>query len=360
MAKPKLPKPKYVSWFDDRGMKRARFRRAGQPTRYFKSEPDTPEWWTEYAAFQGSAAPSGRRFPEGTLDDLCERYYRSQDFNQQGETSRAKNRAVIESFREGRGSRLVAQLTFEHLDAIFAKAAKKRDGEKGRKLGGPAAAERLRKQLRRLFKHAVRVGMIRSNPVELTAPVKYKSDGFHTWTEDEIAAFHRRHALGTRARLALETILWTGQRRGDAHRFGPKHIKGNVIRYEQEKKDGKPVSLPLAPQLRAAIDAMPAVGLTTFLVTEAGKPFTKAGFGNWFRDRCNEAGLPQCSAHGLRKAIARRLAEAGASQRQIKAVGDWTNDRQVATYTADADQVRLAEAAFERLVAAHGGSDGNT
>jgi integrase len=349
--------PKRVTKFSDRGMVRYRHRAKGQPTRYFKSDPFTPEWWQEYAVFEGTAAPRGRRFTEGTLDDLCERYYRSQDFNSQGETSRAKNRAVIESFREGRGSRLVAQLTFEHLDAIFAKAAKKRDGENGRKVGGPAAAERLRKQLRRLFTHAVRVGLIRSNPVELTAPVKYRSSGFHTWTEEEIAQYQERHPLGTKARLALEVILWTGQRRGDAHRFGPKHIKGDRIRYEQEKKDGKPVSLPLAPQLRAAIAAMPAVGMTTFLVTEAGKPFSKAGFGNWFRDRCNDAGLPHCAAHGLRKAIARRLAEAGASQRQIKAVGDWTNDRQVATYTADADQVQLAEEAFVRLVAKHSQGD---
>jgi hypothetical protein len=25
----------------------------------------------------------------------------------------------------------------------------------------------------------------------------------------------------------------------------------------------------------------------TFLETEYGKPFTAAGFGNWFRDRCD-------------------------------------------------------------------------
>ena len=43
------------------------------------------------------------------------------------------------------------------------------------------------------------------------------------------------------------------------------------------------------------------IGVKTFLVTEYGKPFTPAGFGNWFRQRCDEAGLPQCSAHGLRK-----------------------------------------------------------
>jgi integrase len=51
-----------------------------------------------------------------------------------------------------------------------------------------------------------------------------------------------------------------------------------------------------------------------FLVTAFGKPFTANGFGNWFRQRCDEAGLPHCSAHGLRKAAAARLAELGAGE----------------------------------------------
>jgi hypothetical protein len=40
----------------------------------------------------------------------------------------------------------------------------------------------------------------------------------------------------------------------------------------------------------------------TFLVNEFGRPSTDAGFGNKFRDWCDQANSPQCSAHGLRKA----------------------------------------------------------
>ena len=95
----------------------------------------------------------------------------------------------------------------------------------------------------------------------------------------------------------------------------------------------------------------------TFLVTEYGKlPFSAAGFGNWFRDRCNEAGLPQCSAHGLRKAASRRLAEVGCSNQQIKAVTGHVTDKEVSRYTAAADQERLAEQAID---ASPGGERGN-
>lgn len=313
----------------------------------------SPEWLAEYRSLEGGRAPGSTRFERGTIDHLCESYYRSQDFNGQGETSQAKNRSVIEAFREGRGDRLVGQLTFEHLDAILARTARKRPSDDGkRSIGGPAAAQRLKKQLRRLFQHAVRLELIRTNPVELTAPVKYRSPGFHSWSEEEIAQFQARHPLGSKARLALEIFLWTMQRRGDGYRLGPGHVKGGRIQYTQEKT-GKTLWLPMAPQLKAAIDAMPAIGLTTFLVTEAGKPFSKAGFGNWFRARCDEADLPHCAAHGLRKAGARRLAEASGTQRQIKAVGGWTNDREVQTYTAGADQARLAIDAMDRLVEAH-------
>jgi integrase len=197
----------------------------------------------------------------------------------------------------------------------------------------------------------VKLGWIRSNPVDLAEGVRQvKTNGFHTWTEAEIAQYRRRHPLGSKARLALEIILWTWQRRGDASGFGPRHMHGGRIRYTQGK-GGKTLWLPAAPQLTEAITAMPATGLTTFLVTEFGKPFSKAGFGNKMREWCDQAGLPHCSAHGLRKAAARRAAELEATQLQLKAAGGWSGDAEVAVYTAEADQARLAEAIITRVAA---------
>ena len=144
-----LTLPLHVSAYRDRhGRLRYRHRMAGQPTRHFKTELGSPEWLAEYRLFEGGGGDRESRYARGTLHDLCARYYRSQDFLSQGEVSQAKNRAVIERFREGRGDRRVDQVTFEHIDAILARAAKKREVD-GKQLGGPAAAQRLRKQLRR-------------------------------------------------------------------------------------------------------------------------------------------------------------------------------------------------------------------
>ena len=80
----------------------------------------------------------------------------------------------------------------------------------------------------------------------------------------------------------------------------------------------------------------------TYLVTEFGKPFTNNGFGNWFGDRCREAGLQDRSAHGLRKASARRLAEWGATTEQIKAWCGWKTAKEADRYLREVNQRKLA------------------
>lgn len=86
-----------------------------------------------------------------------------------------------------------------------------------------------------------------------------------------------------------------------------------------------------------------------FLVTEDGRPFTSKGFGNWMRDCCDETGLPDCSSHGLRKAASRRLAEAGCTNQQIKAITGHESERELARYPKAAEQKRMADAAMEAL-----------
>jgi len=73
------------------------------------------------------------------------------------------------------------------------------------------------------------------------------------------------------------------------------------------------------------------------------------GFGNKFRELCNAAGLPQCSAHGLRKATATRLAEAGASSQEIMAITGHKSLKEVERYTHAASKPLLASSAMSKL-----------
>jgi len=90
-------------------------------------------------------------------------------------------------------------------------------------------------------------------------------------------------------------------------------------------------------------------GHLTFLVTEFERTFTSAGFGNWFRDQCDKANLHHCSAHGLRKATAAALAEAGASTHEIAAVTGHMSLEEVERYTRAVRKKKLADAAMAKL-----------
>src|SRR5262245_51575070 len=89
----------------------------------------------------------------------------------------------------------------------------------------------------------------------------------------------------------------------------------------------------------------------TFLTTAFGKPFTAAGFGNWFREQCDAAGLPHCSAHGLCKTAARRLAEAGCTEHEVAAITGHASLKEVQRYTRAADRTKLAVAAIKKVAA---------
>lgn len=334
---------------DRHGKLRARFRKAGRKTIWMKTIPDQPGFDAELKAIVDNAPSVGEgRATPGTVEALVTRYYRSADFAAKGcATHKRARRTLIDGFRVEFATDRVADFTFEHIEAVLmAKAVKRRDEETGRMIGGQVAATNLRKELNRLFRFAKKIDWIKGNPVEDAERVGTKKlKGFHTWSEEEIAQYQAHHALGTKARLALEIILWTGQRRGNAFEFGPKHIVDGKVSYGAIKGGGQ-LLLPVARDLRRAIDTMPSVGISTYLVTDYGKPFSVVGFGNKIRQWCDEAGLPQCTAHGLRKAIARRMAEAGMTDEQMMAVGGWKGAGQLRTYTEAADQKRLAGSAI--------------
>jgi integrase len=208
-----------------------------------------------------------------------------------------------------------------------------------RKINAPESANARVKAIRQVFKWGVKKKHAPSNPA-------------HTWTVEEVRQFESRHPVGTKARLALALMLFTGQRRSDIIRFGKQHAKGGKLSFTQHKgrnRNPKRLTLPILPALQNIIDMTPC-GDLTFLVNEWRRPFTDAGFGNWFRDRCVEAGVLG-RAHGLRKAGATIAANNGATSRQLMAIFGWDTLKEAERYTRQADQLRLAEAAMHMLEA---------
>jgi integrase len=167
----------------------------------------------------------------------------------------------------------------------------------------------------------------------------------------EVCQFAKQHPIGTKPYLALCLLLFTGTRTGDMIRLGSQHIHGDWIafvprktRHVRAEQSEKPILAPLA----AAIAAGP-IGKISFLETQYGRRFSDKGIGNAMREWCDQAGLPHCTAHGLRKAGATIAAELGATAFQLMAIYDWSSPAQAEPYIRAANRKRMAQEAMPLL-----------
>jgi integrase len=339
VAKIDLP---YVKAFKDRhGRARHYYRRRGFPAVALPGAPGSAEFMAAYAQAHGRVpVKATQQLQPRSINALVVEYYRSSEWADLRESTRRAYRGQIDRFREAHGNKGVAGIQTHHLEAIFHAMA-----------STPESAANLRKRLHRIFRLAVRLGWRQDNPVTQTELRRRKTGGHTPWSEADIDAFEKHWPSGSRERLAMALLLYTGQRRSDVVTMGRQHVSGGHISVSQVKTDAR-LKIRIHPTLQHEIDARPP-GLT-FLLTSAGKPFTAAGFTNWFHEKTEDAGLNRRSAHGLRKAAGRRLAEAGCTPHQIAAILGHATLGMVSLYTKDANQARLADEAMDRLEAITG------
>jgi integrase len=270
-----------------------------------------------------------------TIEWLIREYYKSSGYKRlTGKTQRVRGR-ILERFSQQHGEK--------SYDAMQAKHVRKfRDDVSDR----PEAANGMIKALRQVYGFAVEYGYTNSNPAADVSYLKSKTDGIKVWSLSEIDRFEETHPIGTTARLALALLLYTGQRRSDVVTMGRQHVRDGWMHVRQQKT-GKEIDIPVIPELQKIIDAT-TTGQMTFLITTFGKPFTSNGFGNKFRQWCDEASVER-SAHGLRKATSARLADLGCSAHEIQAITGHTTLKEVERYTKSANQKRLAETAMKKF-----------
>lgn len=352
--------PKYVYKDTDRyGKVRYYYRPKGRSKLRL---PDDPECAEFFAAIQAEddriAREAARSTPSKQLEVgtnslrwLCEQYFSSPTFKALDPRTQRVRRLVIEHcLREPVTPGAKEQYAIAPIEAISTKAVKVlRD----RKVATPEAANSRIKYMRGVFAWALEAEIegVTFNPARDVKYLKGSVDGIRSWSLEDIERFEKAHEVGTKARLALALLLYTGQRRSDIVVLGRQHVKDGWLRFTQFKnRNRKPVRLeiPVVPELARIIAASPT-GDMTFLVTEFDKPFTSNGFGNWFRKRCDEAGITDLSAHGLRKASAARLAELGCTDREIMSITGHVTSKEVDRYTRGAEQRRLASNVLRRM-----------
>lgn len=349
--------PKYIC--PDRGM--VFFRKRGCPKVRMRETYNSPEFWRRYAELldkaksgELKAPPAGTPKPN-TWRWLCVQYFGSTTglLNLDDPTARARRLILEATFDEPIAPDDPVKFGDVPIGAFTAKAvAVLRD----RKKSAPDAANARVKAIRKVFSWALKpendVKGVTTNPArDITRLQSKRPGGHHTWSEDDVDQFQARHPTGTKAHLAMTLLLNCGGRLGDVIALGNQHTRNGRLRYTQEKNRRRkpmPIDIEMPQDLQDAINAGP-VGDLTFLHSRFNRPFTKSGFGHWFKQCCVEAGLHQHSAHGLRKCAAVRIAHNRGTLEQSKAAMGWRENRTPARYQEQANRSFLGNDAPDLL-----------
>ena len=301
----------------------------------------TPEFDAAYQAALAGKATVKKAAPDvaaGTLKWLIDQYRDRAAW--QHELSEATRRQRDNVYKQGIAASGNVRYT------LITRADIERGRE--RRATTPHQARHFLDAMRALFRWADNARHIKNDPtVGVENPARPKNEGFKPWDEDDVLAYEQRWPLGTRQRVWLDVLLYTGLRRGDAARLGRQHVRHGTATLATEK-NGTVVSLPILPVLQRTLDAGPC-GDLTFVVGAKGQPFTKESFGNLFREATREAGVNK-SAHGLRKIAATRCAENGATVPQMNAIFGWTGERMALHYIEAANRKKMAADAMHKLM----------
>jgi integrase len=331
------PRPPFLSreltrhgravWYVRRNGKRIRIRAAF----------GTPEFDAEYqAALSSAPLPQKGEPAAGTLGWLVARYRETSAWQKLSLATRRQRENILKHVLASAADKPIARITADTIAA-----------GRDRRSKTPFQARHFLDTMRGLFRWAVKAKLVRTDPtVGIEDPTMPKTGGFPAWTEEDVSAYERRWPIGTRQRVWLDVLLYTGLRRGDAARLGRQHVRHGTATLATEKK-GTVVSLPILPVLQKTLETGPCSDLA-FIANALGKPFRKESFGNAFSEAARMAGVKK-SCHGLRKIAATRCAENGATVPQMNAIFGWSGARMALHYIEAADRRRLAAEAMDKL-----------
>lgn len=331
----------HVERFKDRLGKTRYYYRKGKGKRIaLVGTPGSAEFGESYQRASNTYAVVARS-EEGTFNALARLYFASSKFVQKKKNTQKQARYRIEKFLVDHGHRQVSEMQTQDVEKLFAS-----------KSATPAEANTILKYLRQLIALALRMKWIKEDPTQ--GIDWFKTGEWHTWNEAEIAQFESYWPVGKRQRLAFDLFLYTGQRLSDVSKMQRAHIVGSLISVAQEKADDELndrfLRIPMHSNLQKSLALWPVNGPMLIYYSAAGRAYTSESLGHFLARAITKAALPdRCVVHGLRKAAARRLAEAGCSVHEIASITGHKTLAMVQKYTLAVEQARLARSAMDSL-----------
>lgn len=319
------------------------FRRDMGPRVRIRAEFGTPEFQAEYeSALTGNPVHTKPKVRSGSLRWLYDRYRETSAWTELSMATRRQRENILFHVMAASGGEPYTKVTRKAVEQA-----------KDRRHTTPAQARNFMDAIRGLFRWALEAQHVSVDPTAgVKNPKRKKTVGFPPWTmEDHVAKYEARWAVGTRQRVWLHVLLYIGCRRGDAVLIGRQMVRDGVLTFTTEKgreRELIEVTRRIEPELEATLAQGPT-GDLAFVCGERGMPLTKESFGNMFKDACVAAGIPDRSAHGLRKLSASIWAERGATEMELMAMFGWMTPQMAALYTKSARRRRLALNAYDRL-----------
>ena len=184
---------------DRHGNVRRYFRRKGQPKIRLLGQPGSPEFMNAYQiALGGERLPTRKKASHrnkqssvGTLKWLCEAYFGSAEFKGLDPRTKRVRRNILDNLCRENGDKPVRLMEPRHVRSIRDERAER-----------PEAANATLKALRQIFVYGVATELVDRNPAKDVPYLKSSSQGFHSWTDDEVRKFEATHPVGSKARLA--------------------------------------------------------------------------------------------------------------------------------------------------------------
>lgn len=347
--------PHASSYLDRHGKPRWRYRRAGR-TVQLRYAPGHPDFEAEYtAAIEGRAKPASAavvRFPRQAAPKSLQAAWlilkqHDPEWQALGPDIRTAQTRIAEKFlsapiAEGEtltfGEVALDQLKRKHVKALLAERS-----------DTPHAAAHLLRVIRKLVGVGLDQEWIENDP---TYRLRYRPayKGWKAWPDEMLDRFEERWPIGSTPRLVYSIALYFGHRRSDVTRVKPADFKVELANVVQQKT-GKALTLPIHPNLRDALDAIPDLEAREFVVMTAwGKPFSPKALGVRMQHWTKAAGIPPGhTLHGLRKTLGKQLAQHRATTRELMDVLGHDNIAHAELYSREAEQALMAAAAMEKL-----------
>jgi len=329
------------------------FRRPGGKRTRIRAEYGTPEFVAEYEAAKAGTPIPSKAAKTGSLSWLWARYRETGGWTLLKNSTRRQRENIMAKVMKNAGSDPYGAILPAHI-------IKGRDA----RAATPSQAKGFLVCMRHMFRWALAAGLVKQDPtIGIKAFPKQKTGGFPVWTETEVDKYYARWPIGTKERVWIDVLLYTGLRRGDAVTIGRQHVRRervtemtasgprtfeiDVATLTTEKSQHTmTVTLPILPILAKTLAAGPCSDLA-FICGASRRPLKKESFGNLFREACNKAGVLGKSAHGLRKAGATRAADNGATEQQLNSIFGWeTGSGMAAVYTEAANRKRASMVAM--------------